>query len=907
LEVLNKQLDVNSGLEKEMLNLFPDALKNIDTSFNKINKQTNSFFRKDPIPGIRDADLACSRAKEPLLLPEHSERTPSGCGWWYIEDPNTPSFGSTGTKNGPFEDLKKKYPSGKWLWDLAYAQKMEDIKLCKKVKSCDIADLYPGKCAFCNPTGTGIPVDKKGKLKYPNDVLITCSEDPISKPSKCPKPDPPAPVTLPDGTVMIPRQPDDICNPVNGRLTLSCLIKLAKATGFTEQGAIVHILNGDERRYVNGTSFDSYIYKKAVDILFKEGKINTENAFIGKGACDRDDALNYYKSVVTAMGSGKTKRIKEVAAFLAIGTEYDPCDYDEKDMGPFELSCLTRLALEKGCQPDGTDFPSESTIKYNKMTWAAVNSYFDTLHRNLTSRTQSVLEDATKRCLGITINREPASCGEKTGCEILWYSWDYEWNFPDLATSSQIFYGRELKSTFPYFSTGDGSYNPFGKADRMSFHLRTNYISRKTFASKFWVMVDDGIAIKVDGKTVQKSWHDQGPTAYETTPFTIKEGKPTKIDFYWYENYGGATFISKFLYERGLNMIDSSELEMTVPKDFPLARWDFYNGTNNDVNNILSSQPTNIVLGSIDSKKGAALGKGSGIAINNQVRGGAFSSFTFMTYHRGGWARLFALRKGECNSGSWAGYSIEGGVCADSRVWFAMQKEGSQLELWLSTEPNSIPLNKWVHLAYVIDADFKGVSIYADGKKIGKMRNERISAENYKNILFNQVTIGHAKWSCNGTINPPPSKKAGPPVPSFEYQGCWGDSGDRAISNYVGQVSNAEQCFELAKQNNATVFGLQYYGQCFTGTNKDWNRFGKRDNVGCGPLGRDWTNQVYLIGKSNPPDCPPSKDGSLNIYLAWVHWFDYTMSADDVNTDRLLGFTDKKAYAEDKASGWKSR
>jgi len=83
----------------------------------------------------------------------------------------------------------------------------------------------------------------------------------------------------------------------------------------------------------------------------------------------------------------------------------------------------------------------------------------------------------------------------------------------------------------------------------------------------------------------------------------------------------------------------------------------------------------------------------------------------------------------------------------------------------------------------------------------------------------------------------------------FKYMGCWGDAGDRAISNYSGQVTSAEQCYSIAKQRNATVFGLQYGGECFTGTNSasEWQRYGKRDDVGCTPLGGTWTNQVYVI------------------------------------------------------------
>ena len=907
---MNLQLDYNAGLEKDMETAFPDAVKNIDPFLKKTKTNNlNPFFRKDPIPGNQQSNQVCSKAKEPSELPAHIKNTPVGCGWWYIDDQNQESFGSRGTDIGPLSDLMKESPTGKWIWDLAVAQKMEDTKQCRKIKSCAVADLLPGKCGFCNMTGAGIPVDRRGAAKYPDDQLLVCPEEPIINPNKCPKPVAPLPVTLPDGTVVISAPLPALCDPVNGRLTLACLISLATAVGCSEEGAIVDILKGDSNGYYGGNNDSSNTFKKAVEILATEGKLMTESAFLGKGVCDRDDALDYYKRLVKTVTTGKTTRAKAAARFLTLGSDFDPCDYDLNQEGPFELYCLQRLAREKGCQPDGSEFPTSATqSKLNRMTWAQVNSYFAELNSQLKSPNQAVLEHATKKCLGITVQRKQTSCGNKTGCEVLWYSWDYEWDFPDKEASTQIFYGREIKPTLPYFNTGGGDFNPYNILDRISFRLRTNFISNKSFATKMWVMTDDGVAIKVNDKMVQKSWRDQGPTAYETTPFTVSDTKPTKIEAFWYENYGGATFIPKLLYEdKGFDVINPSELKMNVASDFPLCRWDFYEGSANERNKVLTSNIDKLTLGVVDGKKAAIFGNGAGISIVNQVRGAAFASFIFMIYHKGGWARLFALRKGSCNSGTWNGFSIEGGICADSRVWFALQREGGTVELWLSTLPNTIPKNAWFHLAYVIDADYKGITIYADNMKIGRMRNEKMNGEDYKNTIYNQVTIGHAAWGCNGPITPPPSKTAGPAgaVQGYQYKGCWADSGSRAISNYSGSVKNTEECYQLAKSRNATVFGLQNYGECWTGTNKDYDKYGKRDDAGCGPLGKDWTNQVYTLAPSSPPDCPPSVDGSLNIGLAWVHWFDYTMNADEVRIDRALGFTDAGIYPEERQSGWR--
>jgi hypothetical protein len=41
--------------------------------------------------------------------------------------------------------------------------------------------------------------------------------------------------------------------------------------------------------------------------------------------------------------------------------------------------------------------------------------------------------------------------------------------------------------------------------------------------------------------------------------------------------------------------------------------------------------------------------------------------------------------------------------------------------------------------------------------------------------------------------------------------------------------------------------------------------------------------------------------------VAWMHMFDYPLSAADVKMDMGLGFSDPKVYPEDPNSGWKNR
>ena len=86
----------------------------------------------------------------------------------------------------------------------------------------------------------------------------------------------------------------------------------------------------------------------------------------------------------------------------------------------------------------------------------------------------------------------------------------------------------------------------------------------------------------------------------------------------------------------------------------------------------------------------------------------------------------------------------------------------------------------------------------------------------------------------------------------YSYVGCYADKynvGGRAFPNILHwnkQVS-VNDCYEHAKKNNAKYFGLQYWmgdknkttGQCFYGSNDDYNRYGKPDRYTNGVLTND--------------------------------------------------------------------
>ena len=130
------------------------------------------------------------------------------------------------------------------------------------------------------------------------------------------------------------------------------------------------------------------------------------------------------------------------------------------------------------------------------------------------------------------------------------------------------------------------------------------------------------------------------------------------------------------------------------------------------------------------------------------------------------------------------------------------------------------------------------------------------------------------------------------PAGGFEYQGCYNDSHNRAINRYVGNVGSAKECEQKAKDAGATVFGLQYYGQCFVGkegVDSSFAKYGRK--VGsCAPMGSDWNNQVYLRKADNSQ--PAAAAGSLKS-IANVSFIRVYGSQSGPQIGQLVGLDDK--------------
>jgi len=403
-----------------------------------------------------DADIHwCRKAAMPIDMPPHIKGAAVGCGWYYIPDLNTPSSGALGQSSGPiFPDTVPNMGNGQWIWDLAYAQKLEEIKNCKRVKSCESIGVpsVNGICGFCYDKGHAVPAHRDGSEKFPDDTDASCNTPLIMTTEQCNKP-PSKPLVTPSGfncgTYGFP-SPDyslrlynnidctdklngkyntanqtcdaadgssisqtcsglngaapapaiTVCTPDNnGALSPACLISLAKAIGYTSQGSIIQMLQTGNAPSQIDTVAMSIITGQNVPInpiLYKGGVILPA------------DASTAFDNIYSLIKTGGAQIVQQAAAFLCIGSaEFDPCDLPDTTPGPFFTQCIQQQWRISGCQPAGTSYPSQKTTidQLNQLTWGNVKTQFDNLYKSMSVTDPNQQDINVKRCLGITTKR----------------------------------------------------------------------------------------------------------------------------------------------------------------------------------------------------------------------------------------------------------------------------------------------------------------------------------------------------------------------------------------------------------------------------------------------------------------------------------------------------------------------
>jgi len=420
-------------------------------------------FKVDPFNQYSENDKKfCRGAKHPSKLPERPAKATTACGWWFVSDPSVPSVGTLGKRDSPlFPDTLPN--GGEWIWSIKEATMKEDMKRCKQITNCGLIDIKSlgGRCGFCPDLGISLPVGKEGKELYPE--MATCGTALITSKDQCPKP-PVEPVLTPEGVscgilgypssdnylrlyskeecatidpaadfaangeclkpnggsysydcrtlngakVTLP----DICDPdENGRLTRPCLLSLAQGMGYTDGGAIVRLLK-------DATSTKSEMDNLAIKVLNLIG-ISVPDALLGAGDIDAGSAKDIYYQILSTANNGSEELYREASKWLVYGTNnFDPCNIPDNLPGPFMEQCIQREFRKAGCQPAGSDYPSnpQQFGKYVGYKWSNIRDEFRNLYNSMSSSDGNVQDEAVQKCLGVGVKRNPdPPCPELIG------------------------------------------------------------------------------------------------------------------------------------------------------------------------------------------------------------------------------------------------------------------------------------------------------------------------------------------------------------------------------------------------------------------------------------------------------------------------------------------------------------
>jgi len=463
--------------------LTSDVIPNFKNILSSLVNQPDVYLNNSDGPVIKnlvsdnngqftDADIKwCKSAKMPTYLPPHLKGAAVGCGWYYVPDPNLTSSGALGQidgpifPNGPNNDGVNgipNYGSGQWIWNLALAQQLEDIKNCKRITSCIAIDApsVNGICGFCPTSGYAIPTHSDGSEKYPNSMTVenvtapaaTCDTTPIINSAACPVP--PTPLVTSDGIdcgtygypsadygIRLYTQDEctndlggswvsngecllqsggsyssmcaglnsvkptsaipSICKPdSSGKLSAACLISLAKSIGLTQDGTIIQMLQT--------AGPPGSIDQIAMQIL-KGQNINISPMLYQGGVISVGDAIVGYDTIYNQIKSGKNPIVQQAAMRLCIGTtNFDFCDVPNNTPGPFIELCLQEQWRIAGCQPAGSGFPKGAAADtLNQLTWGEAKTAIEDKYKAMTAADAEKQDEAIKVCLGIHTTRPP--------------------------------------------------------------------------------------------------------------------------------------------------------------------------------------------------------------------------------------------------------------------------------------------------------------------------------------------------------------------------------------------------------------------------------------------------------------------------------------------------------------------
>jgi len=198
---------------------------------------------------------------------------------------------------------------------------------------------------------------------------------------------------------------NETCTPnAKGALSTECLVSIAKGLGYSGQSAILRILK--QSGAMSDVDKTAFLQLSNVGISIPASILSGSDAQKGGGMIDRQTAANHYMAIKDQMRVGVHTRVREAAKWCVVGTsDFDPCNFDKTESGPFPVTCLQQLWRTVGCQAAGSDYPKSGDI-FGNTKWGDIAAKFQSQYKSMETGNNAAEQDINvKKCLGIDIAR----------------------------------------------------------------------------------------------------------------------------------------------------------------------------------------------------------------------------------------------------------------------------------------------------------------------------------------------------------------------------------------------------------------------------------------------------------------------------------------------------------------------
>jgi hypothetical protein len=750
--------------------------------------------------------LAQDAACRAIPYPGPAMRDPAartGCGWWFVADPTTPSVGAYGTRRGPMHPtLDREVGPGEWIWDPEEARSREAQKQSARIRTCPDIQFSPMPgMGWCTDSGRAIMTDGAGNPLYPRAPGGDCAAGSIvTNAANCPTTPPAssaggrAPIT---GTA-------SLCSPgANGALSPACLESLTTWGGCSTQGVLAQSLS-------HGSSYAgaSAPFQSAHSVLQQRG-FSLHSGIVQDGKLSVQAALSSIGGLRQQATTGDGSRAAHAAANLCYGAPFDPCQgLQTTDKAPHSSVCIDRELDKAGYAPNGNLRPAKIGMDYwNKEVGGTWQTVLDNISWWKSTADTDVADPklqsgAIQNVYGVGIKFPRSGCNTQ-GTEILRYALqngDVSM-FGFFPTNPQThFLGRVLQGA-GYGGVGIMSNGAAGEmipgtgaAAEGNRHIA---IFRPSTGgpTQFMITYDDAYQLTLIDSAgtmiLQKSGNLlMGAARTHTTPIVnLIAGQEYKMIFDFWNIIGNtwAKNVTISMSGGAWSPLPLDQFYLPADRRLPLLELAFHKmrtgtkGAIQDTNNLIQNwsipewgpgvigtvagQPCLVVAGS-----GAYCGNFNKYCQGMRLR--ALRSFTMKLYVKSGsisWPRgytpsFFAmynlpstntagpLRLGAPqDSWNWPNRTADFNITSNGTTIYpygTQKRGGGDMTTsifhnnWSNGGASILPLNRWFHFAFVWADDFTSYAMYMDGKLVANVT----SAVYDPDLIMESIRIG-----CDGT------------------------------------------------------------------------------------------------------------------------------------------------------------